>query len=83
MQVTLKLYAQLGVFLPPHAARNEAVVEVADGTSIWAILDAYNVPRASCHLVLINGHFKAPAVRDSVLLQPGDHIAVWPPVAGG
>ncbi len=83
MQITLKLYAQLGQFLPPHAARNQAEIEVADATSIWQVIDAYNVPRGMCHLVLVNGHFKAPAIRDEVLLQPGDALAIWPPVAGG
>lgn len=83
MQVTLKLYASLGVHLPPGAARNEAKVDVPDGTTIWGLLDAHNVPRAACHLVLVNGHFQAPAVRDSVVLKPGDAVAVWPPVAGG
>ena len=83
MQVTLKLYAQLGQYLPPHAARNEVVVEIAEGTSIWGLIDAYNVPRDSCHLVLVNGHFQAPAVRGSVHLRAGDALAVWPPVAGG
>ena len=83
MQVKLKLYASLGVHLPAHAERNEASVEVADGTTITALLDAYNVPRASCHLVLLNGYFQPPAVRASVRLKPGDAVAVWPPVAGG
>ena len=83
MQVTLKLYAQLGPLLPAHAARNEAVVEVAEGTSIWGLIDAHNVPRASCHLVLVNGIYQAPAARETVMLKAGDHIAVWPPVAGG
>jgi len=83
MQVTLKLYAQLGQYLPPGAERNIIEIEVAEGTSIWQVIDAYNVPRAMCHLVLVNGHFKAPAIRDEVKLQPGDALAVWPPVAGG
>ena len=83
MQVTLKLYAQLGQYLPPHAARNEIVVDIVEGTSVWALVDAYHVPRGMCHLVLVNGHFKAPAVRDSVLLKAGDALAIWPPVAGG
>ena len=83
MQVTLKLYASLGAYLPSHAERNEAPVEVAEGTSIKDLLDAYNVPRESCHLVLLNGIFQAPAVRGSVKLKPGDAVAVWPPVAGG
>ena len=83
MQATLKLYAQLGQYLPSHAARNEVPVEIADGTTIWALIDAYNVPRASCHLVLVNGHYVAPAARGELLVKPGDAVAVWPPVAGG
>ena len=83
MQVILKLFASLGAYLPAHAERNEAPVEVADGTSIKDLLDAYNVPRESCHLVLLNGVFQAPAARAGVTLRPGDAVAVWPPVAGG
>ncbi|MBX9926552.1 MAG: MoaD/ThiS family protein [Hyphomicrobiaceae bacterium] len=83
MKVTLKLYASLGVHLPAGAERNEAVVDVPDGTSIWDLLDAHNVPRAACHLVLLNGHFQSPPMRTSTVLKPGDAVAVWPPVAGG
>ena len=83
MQITLKLYASLGVYLPSHAERNEASVEVAEGTTILEVLDRYQVPRASCHLVLRNGIFQPPATRGQVRLAPGDAIAVWPPVAGG
>ncbi len=83
MQVTLKLYASLGVYLPSTAVKNEAKLEVADGTTIRQLLDAHNVPPQACHLVLVNGHFQAPAVRGAVQLKPGDALAVWPPVAGG
>lgn len=83
MKMTLKLYAQLGQYLPPQADRNQVEIEVAEGTSIWAVLDRYHVPRGLCHLVLVNGHFQAPGVRDSVHMKPGDALAVWPPVAGG
>ncbi len=83
MEVKLKLYASLGAYLPAHAERNEAAVDVGDGTTIKELLDRYNVPRESCHLVLLNGIFQAPAVRGAVKLKPGDHVAVWPPVAGG
>ncbi|HEX4892953.1 MAG TPA: MoaD/ThiS family protein [Hyphomicrobiaceae bacterium] len=83
MHVTLKLYASLGAYLPAHADRNEARVEVSEGTTILELLDAHKVPRASCHLVLLNGIFQAPAVRGTKQLSPGDAVAVWPPVAGG
>jgi sulfur carrier protein ThiS len=83
MQVTLKLYASLGAYLPAHALKNEAKIEVPEGTTIRKILDDYNVPPVMCHLVLLNGHFQAPAVRSSVQVKAGDALAVWPPVAGG
>lgn len=83
MQVTLKLYASLGAFLPPGALRNQTAVEVAEGTTVRELLDRHRVPPEACHLVLLNGVFQAPAVRSGVKLKPGDAVAVWPPVAGG
>lgn len=83
MKVTLKLFASLGTYLPDGAQRNQADVEVSDGTTIRQLLDAHNVPPPACHLVLHNGLFQPPALRDAVRLKAGDAVAVWPPVAGG
>ena len=83
MQITLKLFAQLGQYLPPQTARNEVAIEIGDGSSIWHVLDAYNVPRGMCHLVMVNGHAKAVSLRDGTVLKPGDVLAAWPPIAGG
>lgn len=83
IRVTLKLYATLGAYLPAGHARNEAQVSVPEGTTILDLLDAHNVPREACHLVLLNGIFQPPGVRGKAQLNPGDAVAVWPPVAGG
>lgn len=83
MQVSLKLYASLGVYLPDGAEKNVARLDIAEGTTIRQLLDTYNVPPQACHLVLLNGLFQAPAVRGNVKLKAGDALAVWPPVAGG
>lgn len=83
MHITLKLYATLGQYLPAHAERNEARVEVADGITIRELLDRHNVPPEACHLVLLNGVFQPPSKRSEVRLKDGDAVAVWPPVAGG
>lgn len=83
MKVTLKLYASLGAFLPPEAQRNAIDLEVPEGSSIGEVLAQYQVPRANCHLILVNGHFAPPATADEKVLTDGDTLAVWPPVAGG
>ncbi|MGD9670509.1 MAG: MoaD/ThiS family protein [Hyphomicrobiaceae bacterium] len=83
MPVTLKLYASLGVYLPAGHARNEVRITVPEGTTILQLLDAHNVPREACHLVLLNGIFQPPGTRSKAQLKPGDSVAVWPPVAGG
>ena len=83
MQVTLKLYASLGQYLPAHAERNEAHLRVAEGITIRELLDRHLVPPEACHLVLLNGVFQPPATRGNVRLKEGDAVAVWPPVAGG
>ena len=83
MQITLKLYASLGTYLPESAVKNEAKIEVPEGTTIKKILEDHKVPPQACHLVLLNGHFQPPATRGAVVVKPGDAIAVWPPVAGG
>lgn len=83
MKITLKLYASLGQHLPDSAERNEATIDIAEGTSILDVLDSYHVPREACHLVLLNGVFQAPFERGEARMKDGDHLAVWPPVAGG
>ena len=83
MQVKLKLFASLSRFLPETAKRNIAELEIDENTSIRALLDRYNLPPESCHLVLVNGIYHAPEARDEIVLKDGDELAVWPPVAGG
>ena len=83
MQVTLKLFASLGVCLPPGAKRNKIDIDVGSDTTILSLLDSHHVPREKCHLVMLNGVHYAPEERDKVVLKSGDVVAVWPPVAGG
>lgn len=83
INVTLKLYASLGSYLPPGAERNAATVSAADGATIQSLLDSHGVPKEACHLVLLNGVFQPREVRAGARLSDGDAVAVWPPVAGG
>ena len=83
MKMTLKLYAQLGTFLPENANANEAEIAIENGETVEAVLNSYNVPPEMCHLVLINGNYIEPSLRPTHEIEENDHLAVWPPVAGG
>ncbi len=83
MKLTFKLYASLVELLPAEAIDHAVVIDVDDGASAFDVLERFRVPRASAHLVLVNGVFLAPEDRDKALLRDGDTLAIWPPVAGG
>ncbi|MEO8104537.1 MAG: MoaD/ThiS family protein [Betaproteobacteria bacterium] len=83
MQITIKLYATLGDYLPPGSKHNHVVAEVADNATVTAALAPFALPPKLTHLVLINGVFIPPKERAATCLKPGDTLAVWPPIAGG
>lgn len=83
MEITIKLYATLSDYLPPGAVRNVAPLEVADGALVDEVITSLRLPRELVHLVLVNGVYLAPEERRTRRLEPGDRLAVWPPVAGG
>lgn len=83
MKVTVKLFAQLGQYLPPEAENNQVDLDVDEGSTPASIFARFNVPPENCHLVLVNGVFVAPGQRESHELKDQDALAVWPPIAGG
>jgi sulfur carrier protein ThiS len=84
VKVRVKLYARLDRYLPEkRAERNEADLDLPNGTTVAEAFRRLNLPPEMCHLVLVNGRFVAPGERATRALRKGDHLAVWPPVAGG
>jgi sulfur-carrier protein len=84
MNITFKLFASLGAYLPIAQRRgNEMSLEVAEGATIEQVIAPFNLPPKQVHLVLVNGHYIQPADRSIKPLQEGDALAIWPPVAGG
>lgn len=83
MKIKIKLYATLGKYLPDGAEKNEADMEVAEGTKVAELIGNLNLPLEHCHLVLVNGVYLAPGERAEAALKEGDALAIWPPVAGG
>ena len=74
MKVKVKLFASLRTFGP-----DEQVIELADRTTIDAVVDILKIPRTIRLLKIVNGEHR-PA--DHVL-KDGDELALFPPIAGG
>jgi len=83
MKIRVKLYASLAEYLPVGAQKNESDLDVADGTSPTQVILRLGVPEQMCHMVLVNGVYVVPEERSDKKLEEGDHLAIWPPVAGG
>jgi sulfur carrier protein ThiS len=83
MKVTLKLYASLSDYLPAGARLNQVELDVAEGATVGSVIEEFRLPTKLTHLVLVNGFFVAREARGRLALNDGDHLAVWPPIAGG
>ena len=84
MRVTVKLYAGLQDYLPVKTNANSAPLEIDADTTVYQVIDRFQIPRDEAHLILLNGVFVEPDARDMAgLFKEGDTLAVWPPVAGG
>ncbi|MDP3512889.1 MAG: MoaD/ThiS family protein [Sulfuritalea sp.] len=84
MKVIFKLYATLQDYLPAEAKKTNALtLELDAATTIQQIIERFALPPKLCHLVLIDGSFVPPGERAARVLQEGETLAIWPPVAGG
>ena len=83
MKIRFKLYATLQGYLPAGAVANQVELEVPDGSTPGDLAREYKLPPKLTHLVLVNGVFIPPPARASTIIQNGDTLAVWPPIAGG
>jgi len=88
VEITLKLFATLGDYLPRELdgrkrVYNQLAIDVPEAMSVQAVIEKFNVPPAMAHLVLVNGVFVPRNARATRPLHPGDELAVWPPIAGG
>lgn len=82
MKITLKLFSELGEYLPAGADGNALELAVPAATTAHALIDKFRVPRAEARVVMRNGEFMPEAQRDRPL-EDGDVVSVWPSIQGG
>lgn len=78
----IELYASLMKLLPPGKERFRREIKADEGTSVQDVIDRFNIPAEQAHIVLVNGKFVCDE-RDKHILEEGDVLSIWPPVAGG
>ncbi|WP_298829300.1 MoaD/ThiS family protein [uncultured Piscinibacter sp.] len=84
MKIVFKLYASLTQYLPAeNRYDNRVQLELPEGSSVATVIEPFGLPEKLVHLVLVNGSYVPPEQRLSRVLQEGDVLAIWPPIAGG
>lgn len=79
MKVEVKLFANFREHLPPGSDKYACWLELEEGTTISQVLMKLKIPESVPMILLVNGlHSKVEDV-----LQPGEVLSVFPPVAGG
>ncbi len=81
--ITLKLMATLTDYLPQPRQGHQIQLDIAPGTTVQDVVERFRLPWKLVHLVLVDGVYIYPDQRDSRVLQDGETLAIWPPVAGG
>ena len=80
MRIELHLFASLRQYLPDTSNGGASTrMEVDEGTTVQEVLDRLSIPPHVPKLMFING---IHAQGDTVL-QDGDRVGVFPPIAGG
>ena len=83
VKITVKLFTVLRDKLPPGAKGGEVELEVDEGTRPVDLIEQLDIPEQLAHLVMINGYHLLPDEVKNRVMQPGEVLAIFPPIAGG
>ncbi len=79
MEIEVKLFATLRDYLPKGSNRFSCKLEVDSQTRVQDIMLKLKIPEEMPKIILVNGiHGK----KDQIL-EEGDVLSIFPPVAGG
>ena len=80
MKIDLKLFASFSRFMPDQGdGGSPNGTEIREGITVRELLEELKIPADEVKIVFLNGvHSKGDEI-----LQEGDRLGVFPPVAGG
>ncbi|MFH1481261.1 MAG: MoaD/ThiS family protein [Pseudomonadota bacterium] len=79
MKIELRLYASLSCYMPRQKDEGTTHLEIKEGITIRELMEQLKVPSDAVKIVFLNGVH----ARGDEILNEGDRLGVFPPVAGG
>ena len=79
MKIYLNLYASLAEYLPDRVRGNPNSIELPQGPTIRQLIEQLHIPLDTPRIIFLNGAH-APL---EALLNEGDRLGLFPPLAGG
>ncbi|MHC4534257.1 MAG: MoaD/ThiS family protein [Planctomycetota bacterium] len=79
MNIQIRLFAALAKFLPEEAMGKQTSLSVPEKITIRSVLEQLDIPTKMAKLIMVNGVHR----RLDYVLQAGDSLSVFPPIAGG
>jgi molybdopterin converting factor small subunit len=79
MRITLKLFLTFRRYLPPEAQGYACQLDVAADITVEHVLNRFGVPTDDGAVILVNGR----TTDLGQVLEHGDALAAFPPMAGG
>jgi molybdopterin converting factor small subunit len=79
MKITVKLYAMLTRYRPETPAGTPFIVDIAENSTIQDLLKTLQIPLDETKITFVNNQIQPI----DYVLQEGDSVGIFPPVAGG
>ena len=84
MEINLKLFMRFKRYLPEGSTDGKATITINEGSTFQDLLQKIGMPDAEDKIIVINGiSHKQSAKVNAQVLQKGDTVAIFPPIAGG
>ncbi len=83
MRIRVKTAGLLHRYLPAGSTRNQADLDVTEGSSPVDVIKLLGLPEEQRYLVVLNGVSVPAAERSNIRLSENDTLGIFPPLKGG